>query len=67
MPNSVGYQKIHESMMVELSNGSLMTSMRNPNSDYRAVSVSSGVQGTWSTPYSDIGVGPDKSIYVLYE
>lgn len=53
VPNPLGYSRIHENMMVQLSNGSLMTNMRNPDSDYRAVSTSSGVTGTWSKPYSD--------------
>lgn len=128
VPNPTGYTKIHENMMVQLSDGSLMANMRNPGSDYRAISKSSGVNGVWSTPtsdmtlidpvvqaslhrydastilftnpanktyrtnmtirlsnddgatwykskeyyagtggYSDVGVGPDKTIYVFYE
>ncbi|MGN7356920.1 exo-alpha-sialidase [Paenibacillus sp. SAF-054] len=53
VPNPSGFTKIHENMMVQLSDGSLMANMRNPGSDYRAVSTSSGVTGTWSTPHSD--------------
>jgi hypothetical protein len=53
VPNPSGYTQIHENMMVQLSNGYLLTNMRNPGSDYRAISKSSGVTGTWNTPYSD--------------
>jgi hypothetical protein len=53
VPNPSGFSLIHENMMVQLSNGKLMTNMRNPGSDYRAVSTSTGVNGTWSTPVSD--------------
>ncbi|WP_209859935.1 exo-alpha-sialidase [Paenibacillus shirakamiensis] len=53
VPNPTGFTKIHENMMVELSNGSLMTNMRNPGTTYRAVSTSSGVTGVWSTPRAD--------------
>ncbi|GAB6989701.1 sialidase family protein [Paenibacillus pini] len=53
VPNPAGFNKIHENMMVQLSDGSLMTNMRNPGSTYRAVSTSSGVTGVWSTPHSD--------------
>ncbi|MEC0371314.1 sialidase family protein [Paenibacillus chibensis] len=53
VPNPTGYTKIHENMMVQLSNGSLMTNMRNPSTRNRAVSTASGVTGTWTTPYSD--------------
>ncbi|QJC53520.1 hypothetical protein HGI30_19570 [Paenibacillus albicereus] len=58
VPNPSGYGRIHENMMIQLSDGRLMTNMRNPGSDYRAVSVSSGVTGAWSTPYSDLAL-PD--------
>lgn len=53
VPNPGGYSKIHENMMVELSNGGLMTNMRNPGSNYRAVSVTSGLNEPWSMPVSD--------------
>lgn len=53
VPNPSGFTKIHENMMIELSDGRLMTNMRNPGSDYRAVSFSNGVNHTWSTPVSD--------------
>ncbi|TYP74810.1 sialidase family protein [Paenibacillus methanolicus] len=53
VPNPSGFTRIHENMMVELSDGRLMTNMRNPGSDYRAVSIASGPTGVWSTPYSD--------------
>ncbi|MWV42468.1 hypothetical protein GRF59_02380 [Paenibacillus sp. HJL G12] len=53
VPNPSGFTKIHENMMVELSDGSLMANMRNPGSNYRAISTSSGVTGAWSTPHSD--------------
>lgn len=128
VPNPPGYSRIHENMMVELSDGGLMTNMRNPGSDYRAVSTTPGLEEPWTTPisdkkligpvnaaslarydadtilftntankssrtnmtirmsdddgktwyesreiyagqtgYSDVGVGPDKTIYTLYE
>ncbi|ASK62205.1 hypothetical protein CFK37_08545 [Virgibacillus phasianinus] len=53
VPNPGGYTKIHENMMVELSDGGLMANMRNPGSDYRAVSTTAGLNEPWSTPVSD--------------
>ncbi len=53
VPNPGGFSKIHENMMVELSDGGLMTNMRNPDSNYRAVSVTSGLNEPWSIPVSD--------------
>ncbi|WP_315792822.1 LamG-like jellyroll fold domain-containing protein [Paenibacillus sp. BIC5C1] len=53
VPNPSGFSKIHENMMVQLSNGKLMTNMRNPGSSYRAISTTDQVTSAWSTPVSD--------------
>ncbi|WP_200411485.1 NPCBM/NEW2 domain-containing protein [Virgibacillus salexigens] len=53
VPNPPGFSKIHENMMVEISNGGLMANMRNPGSDYRAVSTTTGLEEPWTTPVSD--------------
>lgn len=53
VPNPAGFSKIHENMMVELSNGGLMANMRNPGSDYRAVSTTPGLEEPWTAPVSD--------------
>lgn len=39
--------------MVERSNGGLMTNMRNPDRNYRAVATTDGLDQPWSTPVSD--------------
>lgn len=53
VPNPDGFSKIHENMMVELSNGGLMANMRNPDSNNRAVTTTDGLDQSWSTPVSD--------------
>lgn len=53
VPNPTGFSKIHENMMVQLSNGYLLTNMRNPGSSYRAISKAGTVTSSWNSPYSD--------------